>query len=168
MMNHNDVENTYEERFKILSELARQLTADGSAAVIGSFGTYLTFPEILDHKPMDLDLFTGNDENSVRRAVKILMQNGFEVFSWQDRIDSHFSFELLKGRFYIRGVRGVLNIDVTYEIKGIDYDVLRKHCVIVDGIVTYNREGQIILLRDRDQTEWRADLTKRLKLLEQL
>lgn len=155
-------ETDFPRRKQEMLRTAAALTAGGEAAVIGSFGAWLTVPQILDHSPMDLDLLTGNREGSVRRAVRILRENGFEVWSWQDRIDENFSWDMLKGRFYIRGIRGGLTVDVTYEIEGVSYDSLKEEYVAVGGVGTYTPAGQKRLL---EAACGRPDLQERLELL---
>lgn len=148
-------------RLQTLSELAQIFTADGFASAIGSFGVWLVAPQALDHLPNDLDLFIDCNAESLKRAVSLLKMHGFDVFSWQDRIDDSFSYELLKGRFYIRGIRDGLTVDVTYEIEHIPYDSLAAHSVMVNGIYTYDIEAQIRLLEVCD----RPDLLDRLERL---
>ena len=146
--------------FRTLAEIAKELTASGEAAVIGSFGARLTVPQVLDHMPKDLDLFMQNDIAAIRRAIRILRKHGFSVYSWQDRIDENVPEELLKGRYYIRGIRDILNVDLTYEIEGIEYEKLSAHAVHADGIGTYDKEGQMRLLEVCTE---RPDLTERLE-----
>ena len=146
------------ERLASLAEVARELTADGSCAVIGSFGAWLTVPQVLDHVPHDLDLFLRNDPDAIRRAVRLLQDRGFSVFSWQDRIHEDVSMELLRGRYYIRGIRDALTVDLTYEIRSIGYDAMVPHCIRVNGIGTYTPQGLMKLLEVCE----RDDLRERL------
>ncbi len=154
-------ETGFEQNYPALLALARELTADGDIGVIGSFGMYLTFPKLLDHRPMDLDLAAKNDPETLRRAVRILIGKGFEVYSWQDRIDERFSYDLLKGRYYIRAVKGSLTVDLTYELEGADHQTLWPYYERAGEIGVFSREGQICLLQNAD----RPDLRERLSLL---
>ncbi|MBR3267494.1 MAG: hypothetical protein IKI58_02010 [Oscillospiraceae bacterium] len=143
----------------VYAEIAKELTAAGEAAVIGSFGAWLTVPQVLDHSPKDLDLFIRNDIEAIRRAIRILQKHGFCVYSWQDHIDENVSADLLKGRYYIRGIRDSLTVDLTYEIAGIPYDLLASSAVTADGIGTYDKQGLMRLLAVCD----RPDLQERLE-----
>ncbi|MCR4761111.1 MAG: hypothetical protein K5705_12765 [Oscillospiraceae bacterium] len=151
-----------ENRLAVFAEIAKELTAGGDAAVIGSFGAWLTVPQVLDHTPNDLDLFVKNDIQTIRRMICILQRHGFSVYSWQDRIDGNVPAELLKGRYYIRGSREGLHVDLTYEIEGIDYESMKCHAITADGIGTYEKQGLMRLLAVSD----RADLQDRLERMQ--
>ena len=149
--------------YRDMALVAKELTSDGNAGVIGSYCSWLTTPQVLDHKPHDLDLLIKNDMDTIRRAIVILKKQGFEVFSWQDKIDDTVSYDLLKGRYYIRGIRGELMVDLTYELKGVQYESLRDHYITVNGIGTFDKQGQTRILEV--SAAERPDLKQRLDKL---
>lgn len=143
----------------VFAELAKELTATVDAAVFGSFGAWLTVPQVLTHTPRDLDLFVRNDIQIIRRAICILQNHGFSMYSWQDPIDENVSWEMLKGRYYVRGVRDGIHVDLSYELDGTDYESLRPHMIQINGIRTYTKEGLMQLISVGD----RVDLRERLE-----
>ena len=86
------------------------------------------------------------------------------VYSWQDIIDDNFNYDLLKGRFYVRGIKGDKKVDVTYEIENLDYEELEAKGKTIKEINTYNKQGFIRLLDCSD----RKDHKELLELLENL
>ena len=147
-----------------LADLARVLTADGEAVVIGSFGTWLTVPQVLDHVPHDLDLFLPDDMAVIRQKIQLLEAQGSAVYSWQDRVCAAVSPALLQGRYYLRGIRDGLIVDMTYEIAGTTFESLRPHIVLIDGIRTYDVPTQMRLLAVSDRPDHRARLAQMQRL----
>ncbi len=148
-----------------LADLARVLTADGEAVVIGSFGTWLTVPQVLDHVPHDLDLFLPDDMAVIRQKIQLLEAQGSAVYSWQDRVCADVSPALLQGRYYLRSIRDGLIVDMTYEIAGTTFESLRPHIVLIDGIRTYDVPAQMRLLAVSDRPDHQARLEQMRQLL---
>ena len=98
-----------------LFETARYFTGKTDCTLIGSLCLYMLAPELLGRLPNDVDLFADNNEDNIRKIISLMEERGFEVFSWQDRIDKNVPMSLLRGRYYIRGICDGLTVDVTYE-----------------------------------------------------
>jgi len=161
--NPHDSEEGDSHFYQTLSDISKELTSDGMSGVVGSFSTWLIAPAILDHKPNDLDVFISDKIEVLRRAIMILKKRGFEIFSWKERIDESVSYDFLKGRVYIRGVRDDLAVDLTYEIPGVEFDSLKDKYIVINGIGTFDKQGQMRLLEAASAE--RPDLKKRLERL---
>ena len=96
--------------------------------------------------PRDADLFAEGSKENILNIISLLKENGYLVKSWQDVIDEEFDYKMLKGRYYIRGIKGCNIVDVTYEIEGIEYDEMRKFHKDMNGIRLYNKEGMITIM----------------------
>ncbi|MCR5656086.1 MAG: hypothetical protein K6G06_01370 [Butyrivibrio sp.] len=157
-------EKSFEDIYPEMKKMAQLLTGEADSILIGSMAAYLIHPEILDHKPHDVDLMIDNTLENIKRVIGILKENGYEVFSWTDEIGEDFDYSILPGRFYIRGIRDGLYVDLTYEIVGLTFEELKRHTVTADGIVTCTTEGLIKTLEVCD----RPDAAKRIELLKRV
>lgn len=148
--------------------IARKICADCDCVLMGSMALYLEFSQVLDYIPGDVDLLTGADIDNIRKIVRILRNNGFKVFSWQDEIDESVSMELLEGRFYIRGLKNikdsVVTVDVTYEIVAVDWQQVKNSYVEIDEIRVFDKEVLIAILRGCPK-EKKQEQARRLCLL---
>ena len=151
-------------RLAAFAALARLLTADGEAVVIGSFGTWLTVPQVLGHVPHDLDLSLTDDITVIRHKIHMLEERGFAVYSWQDRVGTDVSPALLKGRYYLRAIRDGLTIDMTYELAAGTFTSLRPHILLVDEIAVYDIPAQMQLLAASDRPDHKARLAQMQRL----
>ncbi len=136
-----------------LFETARYFTGKTDCTLIGSLCLYMLAPELLGRLPNDVDLFADNNEDNIRKIISLMEERGFEVFSWQDRIDKNVPMSLLRGRYYIRGICDGLTVDVTYEEGKLDYNEMKKYGIIKDGIRLYNRTGLVNILSLSDREE---------------
>ncbi len=136
-----------------LFETARYFTGKTDCTLIGSLCLYMLAPELLGRLPNDVDLFADNNEDNIRKIISLMEERGFEVFSWQDRIDKNVPMSLLRGRYYIRGICDGLTVDVTYEEGELDYNEMKKYGIIKDGIRLYNRTGLVHILSLSDREE---------------
>lgn len=134
-------------------EIARYFTQNSKCTLIGSLCLYMIAPEILGREVRDVDLFAENTDENIRNIIRLMEKSGFEVFSWKNRIDRNVDLSLLKGRYYIRGIRNRLNVDVTYEKDGLTYNELQKYEIVRDGIRLYDRNGLIKILSKSDREE---------------
>lgn len=134
-------------------EIARYFTQNSKCTLIGSLCLYMIAPEILGREVRDVDLFAENTDENIRNIIRLMEKSGFEVFSWKNRIDRNVDLSLLKGRYYIRGIRNRLNVDVTYEKDGLTYNELQKYEIVRDGIRLYDRNGLIKILSESDREE---------------
>lgn len=157
-------EQLFQERYPEMLRMAQLLTSKTDAVLIGSLGTYLTYPQVLAARPHDVDLFVEGSFDNIKKIIAILKDNDYTVYSWQDEISENFDFSILSGRFYIRGIKDGLYIDATYEIVGLAFDEIRKYVVSSENILALNKEGQIIVLDlcDREDTAKRVSLLKKL------
>ena len=136
-----------------LFETARYFTGKTDCTLIGSLCLYMLAPELLGRLPNDVDLFADNNEDNIRKIISLMEERGFEVFSWQDRINKNVPMSLLRGRYYIRGICDGLTVDVTYEEGKLDYNEMKKYGIIKDGIRLYNRTGLVHILSLSDREE---------------
>lgn len=134
-----------------LLDIARKLCAGSECIMMGSMALYLEFPEVLDYVPGDVDLLADAGIENLRKIIRILRVDGFKVFSWQDEIDELVSTELLKGRFYIRGIKemeeSAVTVDVTYEIVAVDWQQVKDSYVEIEGNRVFEKDVLIKILR---------------------
>ena len=107
-----------------LKEIAKNLTTQSDCRLIGSLGISLECPQVLDTVPSDVDLYARNTIENIKNIIAQMQKMNMTVYSWQDIIDDNFNYDLLKGRFYVRGIKGDKKVDVTYEIENLDYEEL--------------------------------------------
>ncbi len=160
-------EQLFNDRYPEMLRMAQLLTSQADAVLIGSFGTYLTYPQVLSKRPHDVDLFIEGSLENIKKIIELLKENGYTVYSWQDEIGENFDYSILPGRFYIRGIKDGLYMDATYEIVDLNFDDIRKYAILVEDILALNKEGQIIVLdrSDREESAKRANLLKNLYLV---
>lgn len=146
-------------------DAARYFTQNSRCTLIGSLCLYMLAPDILGREVHDVDLFAHGSEDNLRRIISLMEDGGFEVFSWQDRIDRYVPLSLLRGRYYLRGIRGGLIVDVTYEKDSLSYEEMEQYEIIRDGIRLYCRKGLIRILEDSDREEnlRHAQMLRKLK-----
>ena len=149
---------------KELKAIAKTLTTQTDCRLIGSLGIYLECPQVLDTVPSDVDLYARNTIENIKNIIAQMQKMNMTVYSWQDIIDDNFNYDLLKGRFYVRGIKGDKKVDVTYEIENLDYEELEAKGKTIKEINTYNKQGFIRLLDCSD----RKDHKELLELLENL
>ncbi len=143
--------------------IAEILTNNAECRLIGSLSLMFQHPEILERKPSDADFYASDEIENILNIIGILKDNGYEVYSWQDRIDEKFDFGKLKGRFYIRGICDGKNIDITYEIEGLNYFEMKVHETDIQGIKMYDTEGIMILLSKSDKEKNKRQLARLAK-----
>ena len=107
-----------------LKRVATELTTRCECILFGSLGLQMAYPQVLPDAPHDADLFAAGNRDNLVQIITLLRDNGYLVYSWQDPIVAGFDWEILRGRFYFRGVKKILGyepaiIDVTYEIAGL-------------------------------------------------
>lgn len=147
-----------------LLDIAKQLCAQTKCTLIGSLGLYLAYPQVMDTFPQDADFYADAAADNLSNIISLLQQNGYQVYSWQDRIDDAFDYSLLKGRYYFRGVKGGDIVDITYEIQGMEYSEMQPYEIVQDGIKVYNKAGLMKVLDKSDRERNRAQ-KYRLSLL---
>lgn len=145
---------------EVFFETAKFLTQNSRCTLIGSLCLYINAPQLLDREVHDVDLFADFNEQNLRLIISLLESLDFEVYSWQDRIDSSVPMSLLKGRYYIRGIRDGFHVDVTYEEDGISYSEMQRYEYIKDGIRLYNCDGLIRLLSVSDRDDHISQMNK--------
>ena len=146
--------------YKRISEI---LTQNAECTLMGSLCLSFQHPEILKKSPSDADFYASDELANILKIIDILKNNGYEVYSWQDKINEKFDFALLKGRFYIRGIRDRKNIDITYEIDELDYNLMKVHQIEIQGIKMYDTQGLMILLSKSDKEKNKIQLEKLAK-----
>ncbi len=134
-----------------LKRVAKELTTQCNCLLFGSLGLQLTFPQVLPEAPHDADLFAAGDRDNLLQIIAMLQADGYMVYSWQDPVVEGFDYDILRGRFYFRGVKKLLGyepaiIDVTYEIANLPYGILEKYTQKVEGIRVLNKDGFIMAL----------------------
>lgn len=140
-----------------LKRVATELTTRCECILFGSLGLQMAYPQVLPDAPHDVDLFAAGNRDNLVQIITLLRDNGYLVYSWQDPIVAGFDWEILRGRFYFRGVKKILGyepaiIDVTYEIAGLQYEELDVLTQKVEGIKTLTKDGFICAL-DRCEKE---------------
>lgn len=138
-----------------LLHLASILTQNTDSVLIGSLGLYLTCREALKKLPSDVDLYAKKSEDNIRNIIRILRRLEYKVYSWQDVIDENVDYSMLDGRYYIRGRKDDLVVDITYEIENLTYEDMKKYEVLKSAqeIKVYTREGNIKVLSESDRKE---------------
>ena len=146
-----------------LVSISTKLCENANATIIGSLALFLRYPKALNRFPKDADLFAEGTRENLMKIIGILVDNGYLVKSWQDTIDEDFNYEMLKGRYYIRGTKGCNIVDVTYEIEGIEYADMRKHEICYDGMRFYRKEGMLVIMDkcDREEVTHRKNIIKK-------
>lgn len=151
---------------KALKDIAAILTDKAECRLIGSLGLNLSYPQVLDTVPSDIDLFANNTISNIKKIINQMKKMNMTIYSWQDIIDDDFDFELLKGRYYIRGIKDDIKVDVSYEIGNLNYSDMESCGIQTDNIKTYNKYGFIKLLEcsERKENKEQLALLKRLKI----
>ncbi|MBQ9396196.1 MAG: hypothetical protein IJU23_11890 [Proteobacteria bacterium] len=139
-----------------LLDIARDLTNEFDCLLFGSLGLKLTYPQVLEHAPHDADLVTGRERAELVRMIRWLQARGYDVHSWQDRVDGDFDFERLTGRIYFRAEKRIpaydpVIVDMNYEYGSFDYLDLKRMSSNVQGIRILNRAGYIRTLSTSDR-----------------
>lgn len=148
--------------------IAEELSNKCECILMGSMALHLEYPMILDSFPEDVDLFADSKIENLRKIISVLMERGFEVFSWQDKIDANVSYELLKGRYYLRGINEKDNnkiiVDITYEKENFCYQEVKASIVKINGIKVFNKEVLVKLLKDSAKKKNRAQAQRLIML----
>lgn len=152
-----------------LKRMATELTTRCECLLFGSLGLQLTFPQVLPEPPHDADLFAAGDRGNLEQIIRLLQGDGYMVYSWQDPVVDGFDFNILRGRFYFRGVKRILGyepaiIDVTYEINQLPYEELARFTQRVEGIRVLDKDGFIKALGrcEKEKHLHECELLKRM------
>lgn len=125
-----------------------------SYVVVGTYALML-YPEsiVMDNNPSDLDLVVLNKENAIKTA-DILIQIGYRIYSWNEKLDTDFDLQKLNGRYYIRATKKIkgkdYKIDITYEHSVITFEHLYNNSTISDNVRVASIEHIEYLLRARN------------------
>lgn len=157
------IDKVINDQYLDLLNLAKKITTKIDSVVIGSIGAKLVCPSVIDYVPTDLDLFINNTKSNISKLISELKTNGFKIYSWQDEITDDFDYKLLKGRYYLRAIKGNLVIDATYEKENLDYTDLVKDFIYIQGIRICNKKGLIKILEHSE----RNDLIRRQQAIRQ-
>lgn len=128
----------------------KHLCAECDVCLMGTMALHYLCPELLDDCPQDADLLTEFSLENIRKIIGILTSEGYEVYSWQDRIDEQVSEALLRGRKYIRGQKRIgdnlYSIDVTYELRCFSYQELKRDAVKISNIDVFTKASLLKIL----------------------
>lgn len=122
-------------------------TLPGCPLVFGTFGLVL-LGRLAPENASDVDVLA--DLASVPHLVMALLAHGFRAMSWQDALTQAPSIDALTGRVYVRGDKGGLTIDVTYE--GFDLVAWRSDATLVNGVAVASLK-RIVALKQTRGTE---------------
>lgn len=133
--------------------ILKKIAHDLQYVAVGTYALML-HPEgvALDNPPSDLDIFVPNSNEAIS-AAHLLQQEGFTIYSWDDKVDSNFDQSKLEGRYYLRAIKDVGNnciIDITYESDIMQFDNLYRNSIILDGQRIASVEDIQILLQSRN------------------
>lgn len=93
--------------------------------ITGTWALKLAYPEKLkDYSVRDCDIIIKNDLVQIRKAVDLLLKNGWETTIWEEKIDFNITLEKLEGKYYIRARFQNHILDITYENKYYSWQIL--------------------------------------------
>lgn len=115
--------------------LLRDLATDGLAfVVVGSAAFVLHEPAVARCYVLpDVDVVVA-DLGALRAMVAALSTRGFALTCWGEPLSTSFHDTVVVGRFYVRGERDGVVIDVTFEDAPFDVEDVLRRVVIVAGI----------------------------------
>ncbi len=157
---------SFHSRCDAMLNIASLITHNADAVLGGSLGIYLVYPQILDHSPSDVDLYAFYSMDNLRKIIRLLKNELFRVYSWQDEIDEDCNENLLRGRYYFRARKGDIVVDVTYETVGFNYDQLRDYIKDINNVRVYNCEGQLKAIEHADTDRFNLRIEKLRHCLE--
>lgn len=98
-------------------KILRQLqAAEVNFIIIGTWALKYTFQDCLrDYKILDCDLILKDDLEMIRRCVRVLRAEAWDVRVWQIPIDETVTAAFLQGKYYLRARQGALVLDISYE-----------------------------------------------------
>ena len=152
-------ENNISEYDKILNKLL--LVCD--FVLIGSMGLKYAYPDIMESEPKDADIVI-SDKSDLRSVVKFFIENGYDVYSWNELIDKNFDYSRMEGRIYFRAMKGSYQFDVNYDLENITYSEISKNIKIVNNIKVPTRKLFIRLLNDADNDKYRIVIERLNKM----
>lgn len=83
---------------------------------IGTWALKMYFPEKMkDYEINDCDILIENDIHEIRRLIKLLINYEWQVEVWNEEINESVKTNFLKGKYYIRVLKGNLCLDISYE-----------------------------------------------------
>lgn len=115
--------------------LLRELAADHIAfVVVGSAGFVLHEPAVARRYVLpDVDVVVA-DLVALRAMVAALTTRGFALTCWGEPLSTSFEDTVVVGRFYVRGKRDGVVIDVTFEDAPFDVEDVLRRVVVKGGI----------------------------------
>lgn len=158
----------FEQRIKEYLSIAQRLSRQCDCVLMGSLALYLEYPQVLKNFPGDVDMMTSANEANLKNIIRVLKDGGFKLFSWQDEIDETVSCKLLKGRYYIRGLKEIdkqsITVDITYESDVVEWQQVKDYYVENQGIKVFAKDVLITLLEisEKEKNQEQARLLRQI------
>lgn len=158
----------FEQRIKEYLSIAKRLSQQCNCVLMGSLALYLEYPQVLKNFPGDVDMMTSADEANLKNIIRVLKAGGFKLLSWQDEIDETVSYELLKGRYYIRGLKEIdkqsITVDITYESDVAEWQQVKDCYVENQDIKVFTKDVLITFLEnsEREKNQEQARLLRQI------
>jgi hypothetical protein len=111
------------------------LQALGAASVqycvIGTWALKAYFPsEMHDFVLRDCDLVLAPGLDNVRLAIATLQAAAWQSAVWGHAIDANVSADALRDKYYVRGKKGNLVLDMTYECAAIAWPTFQAEVLV--------------------------------------
>ena len=94
-------------------------------AIIGTWALKLYFPfKMADYELNDCDLVMDPSIKNIRKAIKVLKADEWQVKVWEDEVTEIVKWAELKGKYYLRATKDALRLDLTYENNLVPWPVM--------------------------------------------
>jgi hypothetical protein len=131
-------------------EVLHRLREQGVAfAITGSLALRLYMDE-LDGEPIpDCDLFLDPAPDNLQRWAATLVEQGWMLEVWGERVSPPLELEHLRGKYYLRAKKGAQVIDGTYEHDTVPMARFLAEATPVRGLPVTDLDMLLALKRER-------------------
>lgn len=131
---------------------------------IGSFALFnREEAKAMDNYPADLDLLVPFDIQVLNDLANLLRSDGYNLFLWDQPL-AEINIDILKGKYYIRALKGDYCIDINYESDVLDFQTTNKNSEQRNGIRVASLHDILALMKNRNNKTDKA-LTYRINEL---
>ena len=131
-------------------EVLHRLRERGVAfAITGSLALRLYMDE-LDGEPIpDCDLFLDPAPDNLQRWAATLVEEGWTLEVWGERVSPPLALEHLRGKYYVRAKKGARVMDGSYEHNSVPISRFLAEATPVQGLPVMELDMLLALKRER-------------------
>lgn len=119
----------------------------------------------MDNYPADLDLLVPFDIQVLNDLANLLHSAGYNLFLWDQPL-ADINIDILKGKYYIRALKGDYCIDINYESDVLNFQTTNKNSEQRNEIRVASLHDILALIKNRNNKADKA-LTYRISELRQ-